>query len=296
MRRRDFLRALISAGIYSGLAPGAAWAENWPLAEILSTKAIKTPYVDKTAQKPLTDRDIKDYLLKMKDFDRPHDGDVMLEEAKVPLLTASLGRLHRLQRLIGHGNFHILSFDEALRYAKNFSRVGEFPKEEVDFLELLFYEDAARLGFLGEKPITSLTDQIRTKETVKPSGTGNYLYKGRPVEVYEKIKKEIGNEVYLTSGIRSVMKQFLLFLDKAQESNGNLSLASRSLAPPGYSFHGIADFDVGQKGLGALNFTNKFAETEVFKRLQDLNLVTLRYPDGNLLGVRFEPWHIKVYS
>ena len=90
------------------------------------------------------------------------------------------------------------------------------------------------------------------------------------------------------------MKQFLLFFNKAYKNNGNLSLASRSLAPPGYSFHGIGDFDVGQVGLGAANFNKIFTNTEVFKRLNALGYIKFRYPDKNLLGVRFEPWHIKV--
>ena len=98
----------------------------------------------------------------------------------------------------------------------------------------------------------------------------------------------------MTSGVRGMMKQFLLFLNKAYANNGNLSLASRSLAPPGYSFHGNGDFDVGQSGFGSLNFTAQFTETAVFKRLADLGYLKLRYPKDNLLGVRYEPWHIKV--
>ncbi len=55
--------------------------------------------------------------------------------------------------------------------------------------------------------------------------------------------------MYLTSGVRGVAKQFILFLAKAEANGGNLSLASRSLAPPGYSYHGVGDFDVGEKDL-----------------------------------------------
>ena len=113
--------------------------------------------------------------------------------------------------------------------------------------------------------------------------------------MYAKLKKTVGDKLYLTSGIRGVVKQFLLFLDKANDNKGNLSLASRSLAPPGYSSHGIADFDVGQVGYGALNFTETFTNTEVFKQLEDLDYISIRYPKDNLKGVRFEPWHIKVY-
>jgi LAS superfamily LD-carboxypeptidase LdcB len=94
--------------------------------------------------------------------------------------------------------------------------------------------------------------------------------------------------------VRSVIKQFLLFLNKAYRSKGNLSLASRSLAPPGYSFHGIGDFDVGQTGFGPYNFTARFVTTPVYQMLKERGYLKLRYPAGNLLGVRFEPWHIKI--
>jgi LAS superfamily LD-carboxypeptidase LdcB len=90
------------------------------------------------------------------------------------------------------------------------------------------------------------------------------------------------------------MKQFMLFLNKAYQNQGNLSLASRSLAPPGYSFHGIGDFDVGQIGFGIDNFTERFTTSEVYRRLSELGYLTLRYTEKNLLGVRFEPWHIKM--
>jgi len=100
----------------------------------------------------------------------------------------------------------------------------------------------------------------------------------------------------LTSGIRSVVKQMHLFLSKVLQTDGNLSQASRSLAPPGYSYHGIGDFDVGQAGFGADNFTARFAGTQAFKKLHSLDYVDIRYTNGNKLGVRFEPWHIKVVS
>ncbi len=93
-----------------------------------------------------------------------------------------------------------------------------------------------------------------------------------------------------------MIKQFLLFLNKAYNYDGNLSLASRSLAPPGYSYHGIGDFDVGQVGLGADNFTQRFTTTEVYRKLKDLGYIKIRYVEDNMLGVRFEPWHINVGS
>jgi hypothetical protein len=195
---------------------------------------------------------------------------------------------------VGHGNFHLLNFDDALKIARNYSRVGRFPKAELHFLEMIFYESAALYGFFGEKPLKNLTARIKRYQVAKVPHTGNYLYKGLSVETYKKVKQALGDQVILTSGVRSIVKQFLLFLNKAYKSKGNLSLASRSLAPPGYSFHGIGDFDVGQVGFGAANFTERFTTTKVYRKLAHLGYVKLRYEQDNLLGVRFEPWHIKV--
>jgi len=104
----------------------------------------------------------------------------------------------------------------------------------------------------------------------------------------------VGEKLLLTSGIRNVVKQMHLFLSKTRQSNGNISKASRSLAPPGYSFHGIGDFDVGKIGLGEANFTIDFSNTEEFQRLITLGYVDIRYTDTNRCGVRYEPWHIKI--
>ena len=279
MKRRDFLKLLATGIVVGGLAPEA-------LAQI-----TKFPY-------PTTAKDydeyIKDYLYKMRHFNRPHKGDVHLDREKYRRLKSSVQRLKRLQRTIGHGNFYLLSFDDAIKFARNHRRVGRFPKKELDFLEMIFYEDGALYGFFGEKPLKNLTARIKRREVVKVPNTGNYLYKGQALEMYKRVKREIGDKMVLTSGVRSVMKQFLLFLNKAYRSKGNLSMASRSLAPPGYSFHGIGDFDVGQAGFGSDNFTERFVTTKVYKKLKKLGYIDIRYARDNLLGVRFEPWHIKI--
>lgn len=51
---------------------------------------------------------------------------------------------------------------------------------------------------------------------------------------------------------------------------------------------------MGIVGWGTRNFTNEFATTDEFRRLQDLGYIDIRYPEDNRFGVRFEPWHIKV--
>lgn len=161
-------------------------------------------------------------------------------------------------------------------------------------MEQLFYADASSYGFHGTKPLGDLSATIERRALSRQRGSSQYLFKGEAQQAYQKIKQTLGDELVLTSGVRGVVKQMHLFVNKAVVFDGNLSLASRSLAPPGYSFHGIGDFDVGKRGWGARNFTAEFASTDVFKRLQDLGFITMRYPRHNPLGVRYEPWHIKV--
>jgi hypothetical protein len=283
MQRRDFIKAIAAGVILSGVTPFSLVSANQllPLHQGLAQSSF--------------DSNIKDYLHKMPDFDQLHPGDVYVEKELLPVLRSCVSRLKRLERMTGHGNFYLLGFDAGLAIARHYSQVDEFTKEEKDFLERVFYTDSSVYGFIGEKPIEKMTSRIYKKDTVKIPPTGNYVYRGISHEMYKKLKKSAGDKLYLTSGIRGVFKQFLLFLDKAETKRGNLSQASRSLAPPGYSYHGIADFDVGQMGYGVLNFTERFTTTEVYKKLEDLEYVNLRYTEGNLKGVRFEPWHIKVF-
>jgi len=260
-------------------------------AQEVSSKKIQGYFAGK---KTYPEDGLKDYLQKIQNFNKHHDDDVLLNTEQYGIFESTVLKLRRLQKLVGHGNFNILNFTDALSFARNYSNVGEFTKKELKFMELTFYEDGQLYGFLGQKPLKEITDQVRKKDVIKIPYSGNYLYKERSIEIYQEIKKELGDQVILTSGIRSVMKQFLLFLNKVQRSEGNLSLASRSLAPPGYSFHGNGDFDVGQKGYGKLNVTGTFTETDVYKRLSEMGYLQLRYPEDNKLGVRYEPWHIKI--
>jgi hypothetical protein len=240
------------------------------------------------------DAHIKDYLNKIERFDDSHPGDLYLDGKNLSLLQASLDRLIRVEQTVGHGLFALIGIDQAIRTARMYPSIGAFTRSELDFLEMIFYRDGAHYGFLGEKPLPRFTDTLKASQTVKIRNTGNYLYKGRSIETYRMIRRALGDDLVLTSGLRSVTKQFMLFLSKAARSGGNLSQASRSLAPPGYSFHGVGDFDVGQRGYGSDNFTWRFTESPVYAKLIDLGFTRLRYTEKNALGVRFEPWHIKV--
>ena len=277
MKRRDFLKVLAVGLLDSGVAT-----------EVLAQTDTLPP--------PPAHRDdyIKDYLFKIKIFNRSHKDDIRLSSDEYREFVATVKRLSKLEQFIGHGNFQYLNFDDGLFFARKYSQIGEFTKKEVDFLEKTFYTDASRYGFLGKKTLEKITDQIKKKDIIKIPYSGNYLHKGTSLKIFNTIKKEIGDELVLTSGIRGVIKQFLLFLNKAYDNNGNLSLASRSLAPPGYSFHGIGDFDVGQMGFGNNNFTERFVNTDIYRKLLQHGYLTLRYPKDNLIGVRYEPWHIEI--
>ena len=275
MKRRDFLKNLTLGIIGFGIAP-----------EVMAG-------INVSSQKHMDDY-IRDYLYKMKHFNAAHQDDIQVHESDYRTFESVVKRLRRLERIAGHGNFQILSFNGGLSIARKYSDVGEFTKAEIGLIEMIFYSEASRYGFFGQKPLDKLTDRIRNRSVTKVPYTGNYLFNGQALETYEKIKKKLGEPVVLTSGVRGVMKQFLLFLNKAYKYQGNLSLASRSLAPPGYSFHGKGDFDVGQIGLGADNFTERFTTTKVYKILSDLGYLKLLYPQDNMLGVRYEPWHINL--
>ncbi len=295
MERRYFLKLTGSAVLSGLLLPlptgvknALAWRHPVP-SGLVSDHGVKDaldPPASSRAQ-----RTIKTCF-----FNRHYQDDLFLSTDEMPLLLSSLGRFKRVQRTIGHGNFCLAGFNDALSCARSYSRVGSFTRQEIDFLEKLFHRPAADYGFMGKKTVDRITWQVPVDQTVKIHGTGNYLFKGSPEALYRDICRKIGPDAVLTSGIRGVSKQFLLFMDKAADSQGNLSMASRSLAPPGYSFHATGDFDMGEKGFGVDNFTEKFTRTRVYNQLSDLGYIKFRYGPNNHLGVRFEPWHVEVAS
>lgn len=221
--------------------------------------------------------------------------EFLLDAHKLLRLSKINKKLINLRRVVGYGNFNLIGFDEALLYARRYPKIGKFSKDEIALFEEIFYHSASDYGFYGKKVLTELNDNINKKDTIKVPRTGHYLFKGKPVELYEQIRKDIGKEnVVLTSGVRGIVKQTQLFLSKIVATKGNVSLASRSLAPPGHSYHGVSDFDIGKVGFGYRNFTEDFAKTDEFNKLMELGFITIRYPIENPYGVRFEPWHIKV--
>lgn len=255
---------------------------------------FRTPSGDVPAKPEPFGHRVTDYLSKIEHFEESHADDIYLDSRQTDVLVRTFGRLDRLQNLVGHGNFNVISFDDTTRYSKNHSVVSPFQRDELEFLDQMFHATVAEYGFYGEKVTPRMTAVVPAKDRYKVPYTGHFLYRGESLRHYEKIRRDAGDTVVLTSGIRNVVKQSYLFLAKTIQSGGNLSRASRSLAPPGHSFHGIGDFDVGKVGLGVKNFTSDFARTPEFRRLVELGYVEMRYPPNNLFGVRYEPWHIKV--
>ena len=278
-----------SIELMSTPAPNSAKYRNAFLPNKGPLPAINQPILATTSS-PDLDR----YTAKMSDFEQAHAADAYLERDQYPILISSFKRIDRVQNLVGHGNFNVLSFDAMLGYGRSYSSIGKFTQAEKAFLEDLFAANAKRYGFLGKKVIDELTAPIPEKDRKKVGRTGHFLYRGESERLYKKLQQDLGTTIVLTSGIRGVVKQTHLFLAKTIQSRGNLSKASRSLAPPGHSYHGVGDFDVGKVGFGRKNFTQAFADTDEFRKLVDLGYVAIRYPRGNKFGVRYEPWHIKV--
>ena len=242
----------------------------------------------------LDDEKIDSYLKKIRNFDAIFASDIYLDPRYESLLLKTAQHLTRVEAYIGHGNFNLMSFDEMLKAGRNFSKIGAFEADELNFLEEIFFANPNRYGFFGKKISRDITDFIPRHDVAKISNSGHFLLKGESLNLYEQIRRDVGDQLILTSGVRGNVKQMHLFLAKAIEAEGNLSRASRSLAPPGHSYHGIGDFDIGKIGYGERNFTSDFSSTEEYKRIASLGYVDIRYPSNNLFGVRFEPWHIKL--
>jgi hypothetical protein len=280
MQRREIVKGFaLALGVVATRPVAAAFSEQ-------SSEDGSMPPLDPDTQKRMQE--------KIENFDTDFADDIYLSPERFALLKQVQGRLARAQDIIGYARFNLIAFDDVLKAGAQMPRIGLFTAEELAFIEEIFFFDARKYGFYGEKVTDQLTARFNEKDAVKIPGSGHYIFKGRPQALYQEIVRDVGSDIVLTSGIRSVVKQLHLFLSKAIVCQGNLSRASRSLAPPGHSYHGISDFDVGKMGWGYRNFTDHFAKSDVFKRLIDLGYVDIRYTPNNSYGVRFEPWHIKV--
>ena len=222
------------------------------------------------------------------------EDDVYLNRDEFETISSLNRRLKRLKSFVGFANFNLISYSQALYYARNYSKIGAFTQKEIGMMERLFDENPNDYGFYGERTCMNLDNKISNKDVQKIPYTGHYLYKGKAEQDYKKIISDVGNSIILTSGVRNVMKQMSLYVNKIYNCGGNMSRATTSIAPPAYSYHTISDFDVGRKGWGYKNFTADFASTNEFEQMTKLDYIGMRYKKNNTDGVRFEPWHVEV--
>jgi zinc D-Ala-D-Ala carboxypeptidase len=222
------------------------------------------------------------------------DQDIYLSNEDLKTLKMLNIRLRRVRRFVGFAHFNYLSLDKTLFYGRNYSSIGRFSKPEIELIEKLFYANPSKFGFYGDRTVANISQKISKKDIVKISHSGHYVYKGKPLEDYNRILSDVGSDLILTSGVRNVVKQLSLYVSKLHSLKGNLSASSNIIAPPAYSYHAVSDFDVGKKGWGGKNFTSAFARTAEFYKMRKLDYIGIRYTINNRDGVRFEPWHVKV--
>ncbi len=284
--RRRFL-ALLGTGLLGT-------ASNSVLARVLVSSSPPMDQAAVTEPAPLVRPPVTEHDFIPKRFDQSYVDDVMLTPADLELAYSLSQKLNAVRDTIGFGHFNTMSLDQTLACSRQYSAIGDISPREIALLEEIFYRDAADFGFKGLRVIAQLDHAVAISKIVKVGNHGNFLYHGSALKMYRKMQRDIGADLTLTSGIRGVVKQASIFLERAVAVGGNLSLTSRSIAPPGYSYHSIGDFDVGQVSLGVENFTIKFLQSDVYQRINELDYVQNRYQPDNALGVRFEPWHVKV--
>lgn len=261
--------------------------------EVIKEDIKKNEENNSLANNPIEESDVKVEKDELITKEKIETHNIYIDEKKYNSALSISNKLRDIQRYIGYGNFNLISFDEMLKVPQ-YSGVKHFTKEEIEFLEYIFYYDPKFHGFYGERVSHKITDAVNKKDVIKIPHTGHFLFKGEPHKTYLRMCEDIGETLILTSGIRSIVKQSKLFIDKLKKEEGNLSQTSKSLAPPAFTYHSIADFDVGKKGFGYANFTSRFALTEEFFKMRKLEYIDIRYTIKNLDGVRYEPWHVKV--
>ena len=292
MNRRTLLKFLAASAVTASqtLAAGEALAAKLSLENSAEIEE---------GDGPVSEHDLPnhhfsdDYFSKLKNFNQPHPDDIYLTGRYLDLMQSCWLKLKKTQDTVGYGNFNVISYDKFLKVCRSYGHIGAVLPEEETFIEKLFYADATKYGFFGERVFTSITHDVPAREIAELPGTGHWLFRDESMPLFYKLNKHIGTSLVMTSGVRGVAKQMHLFLNRAVRNRGNLSLTSRAIAPPGYSFHGCGDFDIGRNGWGYRNFTSEFETTSEFKELYKMGYVRLRYPFGNTLGVRYEPWHVK---
>ena len=93
--------------------------------------------------------------------------DIYLSYQEYNTLKILNNRLINLRRYIGFANFNIVSFNAALYYGRNYSKIGAFTKDELSLVDKLFSENPNRYGFYGEKTCSDINNIVSKKDRLR---------------------------------------------------------------------------------------------------------------------------------
>jgi zinc D-Ala-D-Ala carboxypeptidase len=104
-----------------------------------------------------------------------------------------------------------------------------------------------------------------------------------------------GINIYPISGFRNVSQQNELFFKVKEQRGQDVNKRAEVSAPPGYSEHhtGYA-VDIGDADAPSTNLNTSFEKTAAFRWLKanaSRYSFEISFPEGNLQGISYEPWH-----
>lgn len=196
-------------------------------------------------------------------------------------------------RHIGYKKSNIINYYDFIKELNASKGLTPLTKNEKEIFDKIYYMDAKEFGFKGARVSSSYKKFIK-KEDLIDVGSGHYLYRGKSYRLYEQISRDTNDTIMITSGFRNVLKQFYIFTMRVIKLKGDMTKAKDLIAPPAYSYHYHGDFDIGVVGMGIDNFTSKIIEYKEYQKLIDLGTISIRYTKYNKIGVKYEPWHIKI--
>jgi hypothetical protein len=188
------------------------------------------------------------------------------------------------------------------------SLINQLNFVERNFAERVFQINPREIGFKGPKYSKEKPGKLVKVESVKVGDreTGIQYCPEHSYNDYllmvEKMKKDIGKQLFIDSGYRSPGKQaYLFFYYLTTSSEYSLKENARWIAMPGYSEHGnptnnAIDFtnESGVNGFEDGQTASDFEALPEFdwlvKNANQFNFY-LSYPKDNPFGVAFEPWH-----
>lgn len=179
---------------------------------------------------------------------------------------------------------------------------------ERNFAERIFSIDPKELGFKGPKYSKEKPGKLIQIESVKVGKreTGIQYCPEHSYNDYllmmQKMKNDIGKQLYIDSGYRSPGRQaYLFFYYLTTSSEYSLKENAKWIAMPGYSEHGntinnAIDF-VNENGINGFSNDQTASDFEalpefewLMKNANQFNFY-LSYPKDNPYGVAYEPWH-----